>query len=323
MRNTNIDALRFVAAVFVISIHIPWSSNLDTEISTGFVAFSRWCVPFFFFLIGYYSGNIEGHTPFKFQYLMRHVQIFVVASLLYLPLRIFESGLNIGVGTLIAGTWFHLWFLGATVVGILTIQLLYNFKLGRIIALLCIGLLAAYWSVSLISELTGKPTYWGPRALVRHLSAIPLIWFGMWWRKNSKLSMPASIGLLVFSLVAQVCEMLVLSNIGVGFRGVQLFLSTLPFVMALVTIAEACDFRLHPKYAKVAADIAPLIYILHPSFIFGLSKLSERSGFSFSDWSMMAAVTFLTIASSLLIYLIWKPLAELLTGVSPASKSGR
>lgn len=123
---TGIDLFRFIAALLVIAIHIsPLASFNETAdfILTRVIA--RVAVPFFFMTSGFFL--LSGHK-FKAEKLVtlikKTAQIYVIAIIVYIPINIYNGYfkmdyllLNIVKDILFDGTFYHLWYLPASVIG--------------------------------------------------------------------------------------------------------------------------------------------------------------------------------------------------------------
>lgn len=132
-----IDLFRYVAAILIIMIHTsPLESvnELADFILTREVA--RVAVPFFFMVSGYYVAYVAYRkTSDEKQVFLRMLSklgaMYLVASLTYLPVRIYSGYFSNGISiskilkdVLFDGTFYHLWYLPAAMIGISLIYLL-------------------------------------------------------------------------------------------------------------------------------------------------------------------------------------------------------
>lgn len=123
---TGIDCFRLIAAILVVAIHTsPLASYWRTGdfILTRIIA--RTAVPFFFmtsgfFLISEYSRNAERLLAF----LKKTAVLYGAAMLLYLPVNIYNGYFqkdyllpNIIKDVIFDGTFYHLWYLPASMTG--------------------------------------------------------------------------------------------------------------------------------------------------------------------------------------------------------------
>lgn len=157
--DTGIDRFRYIAALLIIMIHTsPLESvnELADFILTREVA--RVAVPFFFMVTGYYvvsnCFSSEGDHGFAITKTLKKLGgLYVALTVVYLPLRIYsgyyENGISIDMvfkDLLFDGTFYHLWYLPAAILGITLLYLLsrrFTWKQGIVIAgiLYLIGLL--------------------------------------------------------------------------------------------------------------------------------------------------------------------------------------
>ncbi|EEZ4074081.1 acyltransferase family protein, partial [Escherichia coli] len=89
MRNYSIDTMRFVACFFIIAVHIggyPQQGELFTEVFRGV---SRWAVPFFFLVTGYFLSCQN-----KRKLLLRLTRITYITLIFSVLFFIFQLTLN-------------------------------------------------------------------------------------------------------------------------------------------------------------------------------------------------------------------------------------
>ncbi len=124
-RLPGIDALRIFGAVLVVGLHVglfPEWPVAAMEISRGM---SRWVVPFFFVVMGFFIGQRPAIGPGALSTSGRLLQITLAWSVLYGLLNLMQLGLRGGVERMISpeffvrGAWGHLWFMHAALAGVL------------------------------------------------------------------------------------------------------------------------------------------------------------------------------------------------------------
>lgn len=137
-----LDRFRIVAAVLVTAIH---TSPLATYTADGdfFLTrvLARLAVPFFFLVTGYFLSRSEWSSLPRF--LKKTGLLYLAAMLLYLPLNLYSRNLsgweNMVRGILFDGTFYHLWYFPAVLLGSLLSFLLS--RRGPRFALTAAGLL--------------------------------------------------------------------------------------------------------------------------------------------------------------------------------------
>ena len=130
-----IDYFRAAAAFMVIGIHIGpfsvWSEDLDYLLTycTGRIA-----VPFFLMTTGYFVLAPYVRSGFQkkqsvYRYLTKNAFLYLTATLFYVPLVLYSGNLphNIPVflkDVLFDGTFYHLWYFPAAIIGCILLMLL-------------------------------------------------------------------------------------------------------------------------------------------------------------------------------------------------------
>lgn len=128
-----LDYFRFVAAFMIVAIHIgPFAIiGEKTDFLITYCLF-RVAVPFFLMVSGYFVvwDYWKGGKEKIDKYLSKLLVLYVAAILIYLPINLYAGkGIN-GVGhflktLLFDGTFYHLWFLPAAILGALLIKFLH------------------------------------------------------------------------------------------------------------------------------------------------------------------------------------------------------
>ncbi len=145
MRKNGIEAFKLIAAILVIAIH---TSPLETYSADGdFILtriLARVAVPFFFMVTGYFMlpkcMEEKGGLSVLGKYLIRLLLIYLAVTILYLPIQIYkgtfaeEKGVWLFIKDFFTdGTFYHLWYLPASIYGVLiTVLLLRKCKLGQV-----------------------------------------------------------------------------------------------------------------------------------------------------------------------------------------------
>lgn len=121
-----LDWFRIAAAVFVVANH---TSPLSLLSETGDFwltrVLARVAVPFFFMVTGYFLAARNWSTTGKV--LKKAGLVYLAAILLYLPLNLYNGGFSPSEwlrNLLLNGTFYHLWYFPALILGILIARLL-------------------------------------------------------------------------------------------------------------------------------------------------------------------------------------------------------
>lgn len=136
-----LDDFRLFAAVLVVAIHTSPLTNWNPEADFWFTrVFARVAVPFFFMSSGYFLARKGWQGIGRF---IRHaLLLYGVSIVLYLPLNLYADSFPLAElpkKLCFDGTFYHLWYLPAVVIGVLIARGLY--QLGRFPALTISGLL--------------------------------------------------------------------------------------------------------------------------------------------------------------------------------------
>jgi len=163
-----IDRFRIIAALLIVGIHTYPLSSVNEELNFLVIhVFARIAVPFFlmttgFFLLPQYLSNEKRNIKPLIKFIKKTVLLYAGATLLYIPVSIYAgyySEGNIAVAFIknivFDGTFYHLWYLPASIIGVLLIYILRRkFSLRAILGitgfLYILGLLGdSYYGVTL------------------------------------------------------------------------------------------------------------------------------------------------------------------------------
>lgn len=275
-RLDELDALRLVAAICVIALHVP-APVFDESSHWDLVRIlSRWAVPFFFLLSGFMLPAQIGTAQFT-----RLAVILIWANLLYLPLFLLRGKLGeTGPAILLTGTHFHLWFLSALMLGLGGLALIDAMRQRRAVPdrwidlLMLAGLLlvvaADLWNANVSGARAREPF-----VLMRLLSALPCLWFG---RRLRDLPLNARHGIwaLGIGIALVLIELAAMPGARARFN-LQMPLGAFLMAAGLVQLGR---HRARPTFAPVLSWLARAgrhhaltLYILHPALLLGLEPL--------------------------------------------------
>lgn len=123
-----IDYFRLVAAFMVIAIHISplsvWSEGIDYLIT---YCIGRIAVPFFFMTTGYFVlapyvlSNFKKKYPLR-KYLVKNIRLYLIVTAVYIPISIYSGNMPKSIlefikQLLFDGTFYHLWYFPAAIIG--------------------------------------------------------------------------------------------------------------------------------------------------------------------------------------------------------------
>ena len=273
-----IDVFRVIAAVLIVAIHI---SPLEGLTETGdFVltrVVARLAVPFFFMTSGFFLLR----PPFDFKKLLGFVKrtaiIYLIATVIYIPVNIYDgyftrhTVLGYIKDILFDGTFYHLWYLPAAIMGAVIAWLLLRYA-GKIAAvavsavLYIVGVFGDSW-FGLIKGSFIEPVYKFIFIFTDHtrcgLFFAPLFFVLGALLFTRKKTAPLRDGiLLAVSLAVLTAEALLVKNLGF-IRHDSMYFALVPASLFLFSLLSS--FRGERK--KSLATVAAATYIIHPMMI--------------------------------------------------------
>jgi len=291
-----LDYFKVVAALLVIAIHTSPLSTFNTGADFIFSRIiARIAVPFFLMVTGYFvlskylfGGSVNSSVLRRSIY--KALVLYAIAIITYLPVNIYAGQLK-GIGILgilqkliFDGTFYHLWYLPAAILGMLLIYLLRRrlpFKAvwGIAILLYVLGLLgdsyfglvskipaieAVYNAGFRVYSYTRNGIFYAPVFLIMGA------WLG---RSQLHYNKKVNISGFIISLLLMIIEGLILHHLGAQ-RHDSMYIALLPCMFFLFQIIES----LHLKQAKYLRGISTWIYRIHPLFIIivrGFAKITH------------------------------------------------
>ena len=138
-----IDIARYISALLVVCIHVYPFVDISKTFNTYFIqTVCRLAVPFFFVVSGYFFfrkwSEDEEENDFRFKhYEWRILKLYLIWTVIYLPYTIWNyasSGFSvISIFAYIRdfflnGSYYHLWFLPALIIGMAIVYQIYKRK---------------------------------------------------------------------------------------------------------------------------------------------------------------------------------------------------
>lgn len=266
------DFTKGIACICVVFMHCEFPGRLGIMVQ----AVSRFCVPFFFMLSGYYSYYDEEGRYNAHRKITHIAQITVFASLFYffvivvwnllfsnrLSFPLYSEFINwliFNQPVLISG---HLWFLYALLYDYILFSLAYRLKLVTKAMYMIPILILAYIALAQAAHLAGVKI---PNMIYRNflIEGFPLFMSGYWLHQNSaKIIAKCSDGWLLFFLCISTAVCL-LERMFFG-RDFGVNIATFPQLACLFIIGMK-----HPdKFAQNALGwtgkrLSMLVYVLH------------------------------------------------------------
>ncbi|MBS6474658.1 MAG: serine racemase VanT catalytic subunit [Clostridiales bacterium] len=288
-----LDAFRLIAALLVIAIHTsPFASfNANADFFLTRIL-ARLAVPFFFMVTGQFVlsklfKNQQGQFSFIWKYIKKILLLYGIAILLYLPIAIYaEHYQNLNLFSalkllLFDGTFYHLWYFPALVLGIL---LLYFFqKFFSIKA--CAAIAASLYLIGLFGD-----SYWGIIAPIDPISSVYKFGFQIFSYTRNGLFM-APLFIIMGALIETTPKLNTPFRNVIGFIVSFLLMSTEGFILhyfqlprhdSMYLFLPACMYFLYQlllnwnvRSSKFFRPVSLWIYILHPAAIIAVRAAAK------------------------------------------------
>ncbi|ADZ83239.1 acyltransferase family protein [Cellulosilyticum lentocellum] len=151
-KSGGIDLFKFAAALLVVAIHIdPLSSYSEYSNYILCRVIARVAVPFFFIVSGYFFAlklsDDKKNKEVLYAFIKKIGWLYLVASIMYLPLNIYKGDftnpftLLEGIKSIVFnGTFYHLWYLPALILGMSIVYGLKQKLSTRLVFIICIVL---------------------------------------------------------------------------------------------------------------------------------------------------------------------------------------
>jgi serine/alanine racemase len=328
-----LDLFRLLAAMLVIAIHISPLTSLSTDADFFLTRIlGRVAVPFFFmvtgqFVVSEFLSPAQNKTNMLKKCLKKVAILYGIAILIYLPFGIYAGHYHdLTVGSVLRmlvfdGTFYHLWYFPACIIGILIVFLLSRFLnlYGMSIAagvLYLIGLFGdSYFGLIKDVPVIAVAYQHGFRifSYTRNglfLAPIFLI-LGAWIGRKKPSAKPfANIFGLVVSFLLMTAEAFTLHHFHLQ-RHDSMYLCLIPTMVFLYQILLAWQ----RKPSKRFRVIATWIYILHPAMIViirAIAKVLHMTGLFIDNRPVqyLSVAILSIIASFLLSILLERPQKE-------------
>ena len=267
-RNYSVDVLRLIGAFAVIVIHIgftraPWEAQIRL--------LARFAVPFFFLVSGYFfekKWKTDGQNAFA-STILNLLSIYLVANLVYLPVNIATalskgSPVVLHLPTVLLGTWVHLWFMAAMIVGCLFLWIIFTHRLQKLLPYCSIG----FFALMLLSEAYSFLGFRYNMELARTFLSVPLLYVGM---QLSKHEVEKKGNLIFFSLLAvlglaahmgETLWLYYAKNVAIG--KLQFYITTTLMAAGFLCLSLKLEMPKPNWMSEWGKKYSLLIYLYHP-----------------------------------------------------------
>ncbi|MCL2425638.1 MAG: acyltransferase [Oscillospiraceae bacterium] len=289
-----IDQFRLIAAFLIVGIHTYPLASVSTELNFVFVhVLARIAVPFFLMATGYFllpkAFNNDNHDMKPLlRFVTKTALLYAGATLLYLPISIYAGQYsNVNIFTifirniLFDGTFYHLWYLPAAIIGALLVYALCRrFSLRIVISitlvLYIIGLLGDnYWGIT--SEIPFLRTAYDAGFQLFSFTRNGLFYAPVFLamgaviaKREHQMQQRTNIIGFVLCMALMLTEGILLNNFG-SPRHSSMYIALLPCMFFLFQLI--CNRN--GKRSLFMRDVSMWIYILHPLFIIGVRGIGR------------------------------------------------
>lgn len=283
-----IDNFRLIAAFLIVAIHTsPLESFSETADFLVTYCIGRIAVPFFLMVTGYFvlapyqksmgkgSRQVEYASQKLRKFLQKTALLYGAATCLYLPVKIYAKQWNIGLGgwlkeVFFDGTFYHLWYLPAVILGCLLLvgmmRLLSPMAIAAVTFLLYLIGTAGDSYYQLVSQIPAlKIMYQGIFAISSYTRngiffAPAFLWLGV-LLANGKAELEtqkAAVG-FALSMTAMLAEGLLTWTMEWQKHN-SMYLMLIPVMVFLFELL----LGLEGNSAPMVRDLSMCIYIIHP-----------------------------------------------------------
>ncbi|OLY91858.1 Surface polysaccharide O-acyltransferase, integral membrane enzyme [Cnuella takakiae] len=269
-RNSGVDLMRLIGALCIITIHTDYDT-LSLGVSGHLKLASRWAVPFYFLVSGFYIGKKYWQKQeMQLSSLHKTISLYLIASLVFLPIAYIKN-IHFGIGhftsnveMFLYGSYWHLWFLGSLILGILTLW--YFISAGHLKKLYLISvliLLYALYSNSYFNLVKGNSSFEFPRFLL----SIPFLFAGFnLSNQNLKSARNMKVGIVmtIFGLCLQILESIFFQNeYGYSILNQQFLFGTILSAFGVFLLALNIDLKSN-MLSNYGEKYSLFIYLYHP-----------------------------------------------------------
>ncbi len=288
--NYCIDWIKGIACIFVVFMHCEFPGLLGTAVQ----AISRFCVPFFFMVSGYYCYKplVSDHTGGNSNNIRRKVvhigKITLYASLFYVAFVLLQHAVFHNVNFIITGmavfNWVvfnvpkvvagQYWFLFALLYAYIFYGILERFYLRRVSYILAAVMFVVYVIMAHGMHLVGINI---PNFIYRNwlVEAFPFFMLGHWIHENQD---RISVQDKTLTTVIVVSTLLCWIERWIMGRDFGVNIVTIPQVTALFLYGVKNPVNHQGAIQRLGRDCSMMVYILHPAVWHSMDGLYSITG---------------------------------------------
>ena len=277
----SIDKFRLIAAILIIAIHIYPLASINENLDFIFThVICRIGVPIFLMITGFFvlPGAIQDRKKL-ITYTKKIIRVYIISMIIYFPVNIYAGKLK-GIGFIgilkeifINGTFYHLWYFPALILGIwITYYLIKNIKEKKVriivIILYIIGLFGdSYYGLTEKLAIT-KNIYnviFNIFEYTRNgLFYVPVFIYLGYMIKcgNLKINRKQNIIYIIIAMILMIIEGLILHHFKLQKHD-SMYIMLIPLMILLFNLI----IKNKGENNKKIRNISTTIYIMHPIFI--------------------------------------------------------
>lgn len=284
-----IDIARYISALLVVAIHVYPFYDISETFNTYFIAdICRLAVPFFFVVSAFFFfkkwGKPDENLYHLKRYLWRLARIYLIWTVIYLPYTLWNyASVGFSIGGLLGwirdfflnGSYYHLWFLPAMMLGMVIVYYLFEkkgmvFTLKVTLALYIIGYIINIYG-PLWASLPGISIVYGffTKTLVTARDGIffaPLyLALGLMLARTRRVNWKGCTVALALSMILLWIETAIYGHFGLLQDTTSMFLMLVPATFFLVDLLLVVRLPWKPVYGQLRKD-SLLIYASHILF---------------------------------------------------------
>jgi surface polysaccharide O-acyltransferase-like enzyme len=297
-RNNTVDIFRLIASYCIVALHIHFE-NTHPNLYGVISLLSRWGVPFFFLIGGYYfqrSLDKHGFSAFRKTF-VRIFIIYVIVSIVYLPLTNFSFGIK----SLFTGDYFHLWFLPSMLLGLCVLYLYDKLKLNSNLIVITI---IVFSLIILIGEPYSFLTNF-QHLPIRSLMSIPFMLIGSYFSKAGNRVMEItprkSILLIAFGAILTLLEARIITSLTERpFYSYEILIGSFLMSIGIFTLSFSLKSR-NEIIGGLGRNLSLFIYLYHPLVLFLYHQFSFTSSIRNFNFLLSIPIFIITLLFGLIL----------------------
>lgn len=285
-----LDRFRIIAAILIVAIHTYPFESINENLDFVFThVVCRIGVPFFLMITGFFvlPKALENRKRLV-DYTIKITKVYVLCMILYLPVSLYAGKLNhlsaiqILKDIFLNGTFYHLWYFPALILGIWIVYFLLRYCNKKIVGIIVVFLyviglfgdsyfgISGNWIVTstlyngifTIFDYTRNGLFYVPIFL-----SLGYLFTQVKWNLSPKVNLIC----IVFSLIAMIIEGLILHHFHLQKHD-SMYIMLIPLMASLFySILQG-----NGENNRKLRSISTMIYIIHPLFIIvvrGIAKV--------------------------------------------------